>query len=1087
MQFYEDDQHLSEAVAHFLADGLQGTDQALVIATQPHRDAFRRELESKGLDVAGALESKRLTMLDAHETLAKFMRDGQPDARLFEVEMGRVVASQAQLLPGSARLRAYGEMVDVLWKDGQHEAALHLEELWNELQRHHTFTLLCAYAMASFYKAPAGLERICNTHSEVLVEKVALPKLANRLAQESEHREAVERALRTSVRELRASRQQLELITDSLPTLVTSVDAQLRYRFMNAAYERWFGHPRSEVLGKHLEEVLGAEAFQAVKPHVERALAGTTASYEAQLRYREGGSRWVQATYIPQGEPNGEITGFIGLVADISERKRLEEFSAVGVERAGRLLKITSAIADAVTDAQVFEAVVDHVASALGASSAGLWLTDERGTTATLARAVGYSEASQRELSSLTIDGPGLPVLDALRSRQPVWISSQAELLERYPHLGGSVTEGRTYRVACLPIVAQGALLGVLGVTFEADHAARQDEREFLLLTARYASQAIERLSLLEKERRSRAEANAAAVRLGVLNQASRAFVETALDLETRLNGVVSTLGTMTSSSVGITLVDAEGRLESSATYHPDPEAQEFLQELGRAHRLRMDEGVSGVAIAAGKSVHLPSIEPAQLMGRASPTYRAFLERFPVYAMICVPLRVSGRIIGVVLAARVRKGERYTTEDLNLIEELAERSAAAIDNSRLYQETERARSRADQLYRFAHAVMNADSVEKVLDAALDAIESALGTRRAAVLTFGGETKMRFRRWRNLSDEYRAAVDGHSPWTEDALSPEPVVVSDALHDSAWAAYAPLFAREGIGSLAFIPLVSSGRLIGKFMVYFARPYHLSRHELELVQAISNHLASVITRFEAAAKLEETVRANELFAGVLAHDLRNPLGAMLNAAQLIEMRRAKQGGDDRESKPLSRISSSGHRMMTMIEQLLDFTRARSGGGIDLAPEQTDLAHLGTEAIAELELSHPGVEVRTEAVGDQRGSWDPERLLQVFSNLLANAAQHGVAERGIKLKLDGTAADQVRVDIHNEGTVPPALMPYLFDPFRSTAHGRAHSRGLGLGLFIVRELVRAHGGTVEVASTEIEGTTFTIRLPRRGAKGAR
>lgn len=1055
VQFYENEQQLSEAVAHFLAVGLKGNDHLLVIATADHHAALRQQLEALGFEVARFLEEGRITLLDAHETLARLLRDGQPDAGSFEAELGRFVARKTQSLPGSARLRVYGEMIDLLWKRDQHEAAIRLEELWSDLQQRHGFTLLYAY-------------------------------------QASTHREKVEQALRASVRELRRkeqalreSQQQLELITDTLPTLVSYVDAERRYRFVSAAYERWFGHPKSEVIGKHLEQVLGPAAYAAVKPHLERTYAGETVSYEAQLPYRDGGSRWVEAMYIPQRASSGQVAGYIGLVADVTERKKLEEFRTVAVERAGRLLKITSAIADAVSDSQVFEAVVDHVASALEASSVGLWLVDERRTSATLVRSVGYADAARSALASLSLEGgTATPVLDSIQSRQPVWIASQAELLERYPHLRGVATPGRAYRVACLPIVVQGELLGALGVTFEAGHGARHDEREFLLLIAGYASQALQRLRLLEQERRSRAAADAAAVRMGILSHASRAFVETSLDLEARLNGIASTFGTLISSSVGISLVGPDGRLDTSATYHPDPEAQALLEALSRAHRLGMGDSISGATIAAGKSTWLPAITQADLMARAAPPYRAFLARFPISAIVCVPLRAGGRIIGVVLTARVRKGETYTREDLELIEQLAERSAAAIDNSRLYEEALQARTRSDQLSRFAQSVMNAANVEQVLDAALDAIEAALGTRRAAVLTYGGEEKMRFRRWRNLSDEYRAAVEGHSPWAADAVSLEPVLVADALADPSLAAYGPLFGREGIGALAFFPLVTGGRLIGKFMVYFERPHHLSQHELELIQAISNHLASVITRFEAVARLEETVRANELFAGVLAHDLRNPLGAMLNAAQLIELRRAGQGGDDRESKPLRRILSSGQRMRTMIEQLLDFTRARSGGGVEVDPQDTNLADLCAEAVSEFELSHPGAKVRCEVAGDQRGSWDADRLLQVFSNLLSNAGQHGAPDKGISLKLDGTAPDQLEVDIHNGGAIPSALMPRLFDPFRSTAHGRERARGLGLGLFIIREIVRAHGGTVEVSSSEEAGTTFSIRLPRHAAR---
>jgi signal transduction histidine kinase len=118
--------------------------------------------------------------------------------------------------------------------------------------------------------------------------------------------------------------------------------------------------------------------------------------------------------------------------------------------------------------------------------------------------------------------------------------------------------------------------------------------------------------------------------------------------------------------------------------------------------------------------------------------------------------------------------------------------------------------------------------------------------------------------------------------------------------------------------------------------------------------------------------------------------------------------------------------------------------------------------------------------AFGDLSGTWDPDRLLQIFSNLVANAGQHGVGGV-IRIHLDGHHPEVVTVRIHNDGIIPEPLMPTLFDPFRGTQHQRYHSRGLGLGLFIVKEIVRAHGGTVDVTSAEAAGTTFTICLPRR------
>jgi PAS domain S-box-containing protein len=1217
VQFYEDDGLLCAAVTKFLGDGFTAGDSLVVIATQPHSQAFRRQLESMGFDVGRACESGQLTFLDANAELSRFMRNGEPDRALFEREVGGVVATLAARVSGSAKLRAYGEMVDVLWKDGQRKAAISLEQLWNDLQNRHSFTLLCAYAMASFYKEPAALHAVCGSHTHVVngegTGMTSLPPpYGPRLAQEIAKREQVERALRDSLRDLRRneerlraseeqlrdfvenatlglhrvgpdgtilwanraelellgyareeyvgrsivefhadksaiedilarlrrgealhnyearltakdgsikhvlissnvytrdgqfihtrcftrditerrraeeglreSQRQLELITDALPVLVSFVDADQRYRFVSAAYERWFGRPKADIVGKHVEEVLGVEAYRSVKANVERALSGTSVSYEAEVPGRDGGNRCIEATYIPQVGADGKVAGYVGLVVDITDRKALERFRAAATERAECLVKITGAIADAVIDDEVFEALVDDVAAALEASSVGMWLVDEEGRTAKLVRSVGYSDAAKEKLDVVSLDAaPSIPAIDSIRSKEPIWIASQAELLTRYPHLRGMVTAGSAYRVSCLPLVAQGRVLGTLALTIEEGREERDDEHDFLLLVARYATQAVERLRLFEAEKRSRTDAHAAANRLRVLGHASRRFAESNLDLPSRLRGVSSELGAALDSCVSIALVEADGLLHIRAAHHPFPEADGLLQKLSASSPLRIGEGVTGSIAADGKSVIIPDITPETVESRAAPEYRPFLKRFPVFAILGAPLRIQGRVIGTVTATRYRKGQTYTAEDLSLIEELAERAAIAIESSRLYQETLDARSRAEQLYRFAQAVVAAGKVEEVFDAALGAIDAALGTSQSAVLIFDAEKVMRFRAWRNLSDEYRAAVEGHSPWPPDAVAPEPVLVADARSDPALSAYEPLFRREKIGALAFIPLTTRGRLIGKFMVYYDRPHVFTKPELETATAIANHLASVITRFEVVAKLEETIRYNELFAGALAHDLRNPLGAIMTAAQLALMRR--EGGNASghgETKPLSRILSSGQRMTTMIDQLLDFTRARSGGGIDIEPHDTSLADLYAQAVGELDLAHPEWEIHCQVTGDPRGLWDSDRLLQVLSNVVANAGQHGLPGAPISIKIDGTAREQVRVEVHNEGAIPPALLPQLFDPFRGTRHRRDRSRGLGLGLFIVREIVRAHGGTVDVTSSEAAGTTFSVLLPR-------
>jgi PAS domain S-box-containing protein len=234
--------------------------------------------------------------------------------------------------------------------------------------------------------------------------------------------------------------------------------------------------------------------------------------------------------------------------------------------------------------------------------------------------------------------------------------------------------------------------------------------------------------------------------------------------------------------------------------------------------------------------------------------------------------------------------------------------------------------------------------------------------------------------------------------------------------------------------------------------------------------------------AEDLRETVRVNELFMGVLAHDLRAPLAAMVTAGQLIAAREAGNA-DARNAKVLTRLLSSGDRMSRMIEQLLDFTRLRVGGGLDTEPKHADLAVLVQQAVDELDGAYPDCAIEVRCAGDTRGTWDPDRLSQVLSNLVANALQHGVPAAGVRVVVDGTDADVVRVQVHNMGAIPAALLPQVFDPLTGGKRRRDRSRGLGLGLFISKQIASAHGGDVEVSSGEGEGTTFTLSVPRTAA----
>jgi two-component system, sensor histidine kinase and response regulator len=247
-----------------------------------------------------------------------------------------------------------------------------------------------------------------------------------------------------------------------------------------------------------------------------------------------------------------------------------------------------------------------------------------------------------------------------------------------------------------------------------------------------------------------------------------------------------------------------------------------------------------------------------------------------------------------------------------------------------------------------------------------------------------------------------------------------------------------------------------------------FELHYQRLQLVQELRE-------RERLNEELREMLRLNEMFYAALGHDLRNPLSAVMTGAALI-----RQSGDARTVAVGNRIMSSASRMARMIEQLLDLARARLGGGIPITRAETDLRTVAARVVAEHQTIAPERTIEIHADGDLRGAWDETRLAQVLSNLLANAVQHGTAHRPIRIDLEGRAPDAVIVSVSNDGAIPATLLPHLFEPFRSSRSDHRRSEGLGLGLYIVDQVVKAHHGRVQVQSTPEQGTTFRIRLPR-------
>lgn len=257
-------------------------------------------------------------------------------------------------------------------------------------------------------------------------------------------------------------------------------------------------------------------------------------------------------------------------------------------------------------------------------------------------------------------------------------------------------------------------------------------------------------------------------------------------------------------------------------------------------------------------------------------------------------------------------------------------------------------------------------------------------------------------------------------------------------------------------------------------FADP-HRVQDMIRFNEAIDQALAESIAAYGSAV---ESTRKTVL--AVLGHDLRSPLGAILMAGELIQR---QQGLDEKGMDLAAQVCVSARRADALIRDLLDLARCNLGSGIPVDLQSAELNPICRAVIAELRTGFPHASIVLDEQAHVTGRFDPERIAQVFTNLIGNALRHGDSTAPINITI-AEAQGVARVSIHNEGEpIAPEVMPYIFKPegrYSSYSSGeRGSAAGLGLGLFIAAEIVAGHGGRIEVESTEQDGTLFAVIFP--------
>jgi signal transduction histidine kinase len=510
---------------------------------------------------------------------------------------------------------------------------------------------------------------------------------------------------------------------------------------------------------------------------------------------------------------------------------------------------------------------------------------------------------------------------------------------------------------------------------------------------------------------------------------------------------------------------------------------------------LSQDDGLARIVRSVGIDPAKAARLSVPLTERIDGELCALLALQPGDGFVAVPVIGKSGLMGMLAAYRPAPHAVEGVRDGELISAFADQAAIALDNAervrrlREAREREVSRQRALLLASLTEDLNRGVELHQVVDVAIRRGVEVLGRKDGSLFLLEPDKQ----HVRGFSEVWQKGRTGAVIALDDLPNARRAMASLQPHfftlGEASAVERDWMRRIGTRARLTIPLLLEGQCVGFLFVNYEREEdRLSPDEVEFAEAIAAQCALAIGRaraYEAERRArdeaERTAKLQEQLMAVVGHDLRTPLSAItMTAAVMFKLGELPPA----QAMSLARINSSAARMASIIRDLLDFSSARHGLGIAIQKGRVDLGDVCRRALVEFEEDvQPSHRIALVTEGDLEVEADEGRMGQVLSNLVGNALQHGVGSH-VQVRASGRD-EHVVITVQNGGAIPPAVLPDIFEPFRRGEHSDKQSGrtgSIGLGLFIVSEIVKAHGGAVEVRSHPGSGTTFTVTLPRRG-----
>jgi PAS domain S-box-containing protein len=826
----------------------------------------------------------------------------------------------------------------------------------------------------------------------------------------------------------------LEQLSESIAVL----GREGRFRYLNPAAERFFGTRRGELLGGEAWEALAGEEALPLREALRRVAEGGPAERFEHHAASSGGwwdlrvhatsdALWLIAVDIT-AHKQAEAERAALLEAEREARARAERTA----EYARRLQQVTQLLGQALSGAEVAGAVLEVGVEALGAANAGIWLLDTASRRLELMQHRGYSAQALEGFRAFPLDAP-VPVAESVREGRPVWLLNWAEYAARVPaseERAHAVRHRTDMAVACLPLHVEGRAIGGVSFGFQGARPLEDVEQWFLQILTQHAAQALERVRLFEEQLVTRA-------RLETIVSASPAAI-TLLDFD----GTVRLWNAAAEAIFGWTAQEVLGRPSPMAQ---TPEREQFLQHLARVERGETLEGIEA---------------------RRQTKARGVID----VALYAAPVRMrDGRTqcLGVLTDITERKRSEARTRFL------AEASAL-LSSSLDYEHTLSAAARV--------------AVPALADwCAVDVLEPDGQVRRVVVVHQDPE---RVRLAREFHQRYPIDLDASGGVGKVLRTGAPEFVPHVSEELVRASVKDPERREAVLALSLrsficVPLRSRGRVMAALtLVYAESDRRYTEADVRLAEELAVRAATAMDNAALYREAREAVAARDTFLGVASHELNTPLTSLKLHLQGVQRAVERLPPEALAREGLGAKFQSAHRQVTrlasLIRELLDVSRI-TAGKLKLEPEPLDLAALVREVASRAaeDAARAGCELRLRLPGPVEGAWDRLRLDQVLQNLLSNALKYGQgAPVDVELEADGDTAT-LRVRDRGIG-IAPEDQSRLFQRFQRVASER-HYSGFGLGLWIVKQVLDAMGGHVQLESAPGQGATFTVALPRR------